>query len=64
MKWRPKISVLIGIITVLAGILFLMGCGGEAQQTTASQIACDEKEPSIIPAPSGRPMLVEFYRDT
>ncbi|MHB0867548.1 MAG: hypothetical protein ACYC6B_03250 [Thermoleophilia bacterium] len=64
MKQRTKISVLLAALTVLAGMLFLTGCGDSAQTTTAAQIACDNAAPSIIPAPSGRAMLVEFYRDT
>ncbi|MHB1389893.1 MAG: hypothetical protein ACYCXF_01465 [Thermoleophilia bacterium] len=60
-----KISAILVGCTFLAGILFLAGCGGNSTQSTAAtQIACDANAASIIPAPSGKPLLVEFYRDT
>ena len=64
MKRLEKIGFILGILALAAGLLFITGCGGDEQKTSASTIACDEKAPSIIPAPSGRPQLVEFYRDT
>ncbi|MFA6000900.1 MAG: hypothetical protein WC828_02155 [Thermoleophilia bacterium] len=32
--------------------------------STGNSTACDASAPSIIPPVSGKPMLVEFYRDT
>jgi len=49
----------------VAATLALSGCGGDSTTTAASTAPqCDLTAPSIIPAPSGKPQLIEFFRDT
>lgn len=54
------------MITAAVALAFLMvlaaGCGEEEKADTSQ--ACNLKDPTIIPAPSGKPQHVYFYSPT
>lgn len=50
-------------VVVLLALLLLAGCGGE-DEVSEGAYKCDTNEPSIIPAPSGKPQHVYFFKDT
>jgi hypothetical protein len=53
------------LAVALALPVLVAGCGDGTTTTAASTAPqCDPKSPSIIPPPSGKPQLVEFFRDT
>jgi hypothetical protein len=57
-------SIIFGLFAaaVLVIALFAAGCGDDA--TTTAAVQCDPDSPSLIPAPSGKPQLIYFFRDT
>ncbi len=60
-----RIYILLGVAAMFLLAAILTGCGDSGSPTAASTAPqCDPSAPSIIPPPSGRPQLVEFYRDT
>ncbi|MHB0915182.1 MAG: hypothetical protein ACYC5A_02030 [Thermoleophilia bacterium] len=78
-KQNEKISLAAVIVGALAMLsLLLAGCGEDAEKgettaavtiapptTTMQQApACEDGSPSVIPAASGLPRHIYFYRDT
>lgn len=68
MRHRSFITVTIGILATLIAILITAGCGEDNKfvgtAAPATQIQCESNAPSLIPAPKGKPIYVEFFRDT
>jgi ABC-type uncharacterized transport system auxiliary subunit len=62
MKKSTVIFILAGAVASLLALLTLSGCGKEESSTTGYE--CDLTAESIIPAPSGKPQHIYFYRDT
>ncbi len=52
---------MLGLLFGLAIIMIANGCG-EEQKTSAFD--CDPNAPSLIPASSGKPQHVYFFKDT
>ena len=68
MRYRLLTYVTIGIFAAVVVALITAGCGGNDKfvgtAATATQIQCEANAPSLIPAPKGKPIYVEFFRDT
>lgn len=68
MRPRTLIYVVAGIAAALIVALVAAGCGeGDkltGTGTPATQIQCEPNAPSRIPAPKGKPIFVDFFRDT
>ncbi len=63
-KWFIHMPAVLLLFMLILAAALLSGCGDEQQATTSAKVVCDPAAPSIIPAPSERPQVVEFYRDT
>lgn len=65
MNVRKLTSIFLILLAAVFAAAILSGCGDDQKATTTTaKITCDPNAPSIIPPPSGRPQLVEFFRDT
>lgn len=66
MTRKQKIIIYLGFIgALLLAALMLAGCGDDSKSTTTTAaVQCSPDTPSIIPAPSGKPQYVLFFRDT
>jgi hypothetical protein len=65
-KFHRYLLVAGGIALAFLVVAGLAGCNdsGTTNTSASSVPQCDPSSPSIIPPPSGKPQLVEFYRDT
>lgn len=62
-KTKTATAVVFGLIALAIVLVGAAGCGDDGG-TTTSAFTCDKTAPSIIPKPTGRPQIIEFFRDT
>jgi len=63
---KRHIAIISGLFVMLMAAVFMAGCGddGKTSSSAATAPQCQPDQKSIIPAPSGKPQHVYFYRDT
>ena len=62
-KTKTVMALFFGLVALAMVLVGAAGCGGDGGTTTSAYV-CDKSAPSIIPKPTGRPQIIEFYRDT
>lgn len=62
---KKYIVIIFSLFAILAAVL-IAGCGddGKTSTTAATAPQCSPDQKSIVPAPTGKPQHVYFFRDT